>query len=155
MTCSVTAENCTSSNCSANYFYLNNSCLTTCPDNYYADVTQRQCIKCTAGCQSCFSSGLNSCTKCSPLANGTSYFLQINQTTCGPLCNPEEYQFILTLQCVACNPVCASCTSYSVCQSCQSLNGVAYYLDSNTCIIKCPSIKFGQLSNFTCLNCPS
>jgi len=153
VTCSGTAENCTSSTCAANFFFYNYSCLNVCPDNYYADVTLRQCIQCTPGCKSCFGSGLNSCTKCNNLTNGTSYYLQIGVSICGPSCNSGEYKNNANLQCTACNPVCATCTLYTVCQTCQSLNGVAYYLESNACIISCPSNKFGQLSNFTCLAC--
>ena len=153
VTCYGTAENCTSSTCAANFYFLNNSCLAACPDNYYADVTLRQCLQCTAGCQSCFAAGLSSCTKCKALNNGTLYYLQTGITTCGPSCASGEDLNNVTLQCTACNPVCATCTSYSVCQNCQSLNGVAYYLNSGSCIISCPSNKFGQLSNFTCLLC--
>jgi proprotein convertase subtilisin/kexin type 5 len=86
ITCVNTSDTCTNVNCSKNYFYLNNSCLAACPDNYYADLSLRQCIQCTAGCQSCFASGLNSCTKCS-LVSTTQYYLQIGITSCGASCN--------------------------------------------------------------------
>ncbi len=92
ITCSVVADNCTNTNCSLNYFYLNGSCLSQCPDNYYANLTTRLCTQCTDGCQSCFSSGHNSCTKCKALINTTNYFLQTAATTCAATCLPGEYQ---------------------------------------------------------------
>ena len=90
ITCVNTSETCTNVNCSQNYFYLNNSCLAACPDNYYADTSLRRCIQCTAGCQSCFGSGLTSCTKCN-MVSTTQYYLQIGLNTCGSGCNPGEY----------------------------------------------------------------
>lgn len=46
VTCDTIAENCTSSNCSINYYFLNNSCLSSCPNGYYSDATQRRCLGC-------------------------------------------------------------------------------------------------------------
>ena len=92
ITCSVVADNCTNTNCSLNYFYHNGACLSQCPDNYYADLSTRLCSQCTEGCQSCFASGLSSCTKCKALSNATNYFLQTTGNTCGPTCSPGEYQ---------------------------------------------------------------
>lgn len=87
ITCINSSEVCTNLNCSQNYFYLNNSCLSTCPDNYYPDLSLRQCIQCTPGCQTCFGLGLNSCTKCN-MVSATQYYLQIGLTTCASGCNP-------------------------------------------------------------------
>lgn len=128
ITCANTAENCTNLSCSINYYYLNNSCLTLCPNNYYSDSSLRQCLQCAAGCQKCFGSGLDACTKCSTLGNGTQYYLQIGNTTCGPICNLGEYPSSLTKKCEVCPDACRTCTSQSVCQSCRSVNGLAYYL---------------------------
>ena len=139
ITCENAAENCTNLNCSVNYFYLNNSCLAACPDNYYTDSSLRQCLQCSPGCQTCFGPGLDACSKCSSLANGTQYFLQIGNTTCGPTCNSGEFPYGFTGKCTLCNPVCATCTSSTLCQTCQSVNGIAYYLSGSSCIIGCPA----------------
>ena len=152
ITCVNSSEVCTNLNCSQNYFYLNNSCLSTCPDNYYPDLSLRQCIQCAAGCQSCFGPGLTSCTKCG-LASTTQYYLQIGISTCAAGCNPGEYASSLSKTCVKCNPVCALCTSASVCQSCQTLYGVAYFLSNSSCIYACPSGQYGNLNDFTCYSC--
>lgn len=57
------------------------------------------------------------------------------------------------MKCKACNPACATCTSLSVCQTCQSVNGVGYFLSGTTCTVACPSTHFGQTSNYTCMAC--
>ena len=51
-----------------------------------------------------------------------------------------------------CNSACLTCTTDSVCQSCQSINGVGYYLDVNFCTVSCPSTQYGG-SGYLCLNC--
>ena len=75
VTCSILADNCTSANCSINFFYLNNTCLSTCPNQYYADASLRQCTLCTSGCALCFGAGLSSCTSCMAVG-ATPYYLQ-------------------------------------------------------------------------------
>jgi len=138
ITCSVTAENCTNVNCSKNYYFLNNSCLSQCPDNYFPNSTQRQCIQCTPGCQSCFGSGLDSCTLCGVLADTTQYYLQIGNNTCGPICNIGEYSDSVTKTCKTCSEACATCTNFTTCQSCMRVNGIAYYHSGSSCLFQCP-----------------
>ena len=58
VTCLNSAENCTSATCSQNLYFLNNNCLSICPDNYYPSFSVRQCLSCTAGCQTCYGPGL-------------------------------------------------------------------------------------------------
>ena len=55
--------------------------------------------------------------------------------------------------CVACSSVCATCTSLSVCQSCQSVNGIAYFKEGSSCTVSCPSNKFGNINTMTCDPC--
>lgn len=131
-----TSDTCTNANCSKNYFYLNNSCLAQCPDNYYPDTALRQCIQCTPGCQTCFGSGLNSCTKCSNVTT-TQYYLQIGLSTCGTSCNLAEFKSTLTNKCALCPEICTTCTSSSTCQSCSIINGIPYFLQSNACVPSC------------------
>ena len=137
ITCATTAENCTNTNCSINFYFLNNSCLASCPDSYYPDSSLRQCLPCASGCLLCYGAGLSACTNCSA-PGGTQYYKQTGIDTCASSCNPGEYGYTLTKQCTACNVVCATCSSASVCLSCQSRHGVAYYLSNNECIFQCP-----------------
>ena len=154
LTCSVAAENCTNLNCSINYYYLNNSCLSACPNQYYADSTLRQCLICTSGCALCFGTGLTSCTKCNA-PGGVQYYKQIGITTCATGCNPGEYPSPLTKECTLCPNVCATCSSSATCLSCQSLFGVAYYLSGTSCIYACPFGEYGNLTDFKCYTCPT
>jgi proprotein convertase subtilisin/kexin type 5 len=63
ITCAGAAENCTNTNCSVNFYFLNNSCLSLCPtNNYYADPALRQCLACASGCLKCFGPALTQCT---------------------------------------------------------------------------------------------
>lgn len=75
VTCEATAENCTSSTCAANFFFLSNECLSECPNGYYADRSARQCLECDTACTRCFDSGDASCTACS-----SGYYLQMGST---------------------------------------------------------------------------
>lgn len=153
VTCSVSAENCTSSNCAQNYYFLNNSCLANCPDNYFNNLALRQCTQCTTGCQSCFSTGLNSCTACQSLVNGTKYYLQIGVNTCDLNCNQGEFKNSTTLKCVACRSACKTCTDSTTCQGCQSVDGLAYFLTNNTCSVICPIGTYGEINNYQCTSC--
>ena len=91
ITCLGTADHCTNTNCSVNFLFLNNSCLSTCPTNYYyADTTARLCSSCASGCLKCFGSLTSQCTECD-LAGGNQYYLQRGTTTCNTVCNSGEY----------------------------------------------------------------
>ena len=152
VTCSILAENCTSLSCAQNNFFLNNSCLRTCPDTYYTDTALRRCLECTLGCQTCYGSGLTKCTKCT--SDGSQqFYLQVEVDECAPQCKSGEFADALTLACVPCNSACATCTSLTVCQSCQSVNGRAYFLSGAQCTVTCPSIQFGKTVGFVCTNC--
>ena len=130
ITCSGTADHCTNTNCSVNFFFLNNSCLAACPpDHYYQDSSSRQCLSCASGCLKCFGPLLTQCSECD-LVGVDQYFMQIGLTECNTVCNPGEFPETANKSCVVCPSVCATCTSASVCQTCQSVNGIAYYLES-------------------------
>ena len=91
ITCLGTADHCTNTNCSANFLFLNNSCLANCPTNYYyADLVSRQCASCASGCLKCFGPLTSQCTECD-LAGGNQYYLQRGTTTCNTVCNSGEY----------------------------------------------------------------
>ena len=99
ITCSVTADNCTNTNCSVNFYYLNNSCLSQCPSTYYySDSSLRQCQPCATGCLRCFGPSASECTECD-LVLTTQYYLQIGLTTCLQVCNTGEYPSSLTKKC--------------------------------------------------------
>lgn len=71
--CEKTATNCIS--CAANYFknVLTNLCVSTCPDGYYGDSSNRKCELCDLDCSTCSKEKQN-CTSCA-----SSYTLNINK----------------------------------------------------------------------------
>ena len=77
----------------------------------------------------------------------------INLNQCSISCNPDEYGDPTFMMCFKCNPACASCTSSTICSSCQSINGIAYYRDVDKCTVNCPSNQFGKVTTFQCTNC--
>jgi len=81
------------------------------------------------------------------------YYLQIGLTVCATGCNPGEYASSLTNQCTICPPVCSTCTSNSSCQSCKSLNGMAYFLTGSSCLFSCPQGQYGDVPTLKCLSC--
>ena len=151
ITCSQDAYNCTSSNCSINYYYLNNSCLTICPTDYYADPVTRHCLSCAVGCLNCFGPGSSQCTSCLTLGNGTTYYLQLFSTNCVVNCGVGEYG--LNNRCQNCPPECSVCSSSTSCSTCQSVNGLAYFLSGTSCLSDCGTSNFGDVGTYTCQSC--
>ena len=94
------ADNCTNANCSVNFFYLNNSCLSACPStHYHPNSALRQCIACATGCLRCFGPSAGECTECDLVSGTTQYYLQLGNTTCLTACNPGEFPYNLTKKC--------------------------------------------------------
>ena len=152
ITCMNTSDTCTNVNCPINYFYLNNSCIFTCPGNYYGNTTLRQCIQCTSGCQTCYAAGLSSCTKCNTVSN-VQYYLQIGQTVCSPNCPTGQYKYNISYECAYCPQICSTCTSNTTCQSCKVLNGMPYFFKSNSCVPSCAVGEYGDVVSLTCIAC--
>ena len=139
--CSVKADNCTTANgCFANHYYNNatSSCLLVCPDGTYEDPVTGFCEPCATGCSLCYGSVNTKCTKCATVLT-VNYFKEINKDYCTTACATGEYGDTATLLCLACDGACATCTSYTVCQSCQPVSGQAYFLSTSSCISTCPS----------------
>lgn len=103
--CSISSANCTINACSTGFFYfaLNSSCISTCPNNYYANSTTGICTQCTAGCQLCSGGGLTACTQCQITAANVSYYKIIDINTCTTVCPPGQYPNVLTLNCNRCS----------------------------------------------------
>jgi proprotein convertase subtilisin/kexin type 5 len=155
--CYGSATNCTlASGCKVNNFYNNatNSCVLVCPDGTFGNVATKFCQFCTSGCALCYGDGLSKCTKCTSYLT-TNYYLQINLDQCSTGCNTNEYGDPTFYKCFLCNSACATCSSSTVCATCQSVNGIAYYLSGTICTVTCPINQFGSLSNFQCTNCAS
>lgn len=144
--CFGLSTNCTLGDCNAGYFYyqLNSSCLTSCPNNYYANTTTKWCIKCDDGCSLCFGSGITSCTKCETTAANVSYYKVIDVNICNTTCPDGQYPYQLLLACQYCSTPCLTCNTSAIdCQSCTNVSGVPYFNLNNKCLLNCPNGYYG------------
>lgn len=110
-----------------NYYFGNNSCVTTCPDTFYVAVNSTICTSCNAlVCLNCINTA-ETCTSCS-----NPYFLFGN--SCLAVC-PNTYYGDSNL-CKSCINNCKNCSSATYCLSCAT----GYSLNpDNTCLTTCPS----------------
>lgn len=57
------------------YFnFDNSSCVFKCPDGYYGDESQNECVPCNETCSKCTGSSSGDCQACATY-NGTTYYL--------------------------------------------------------------------------------
>jgi hypothetical protein len=84
LTCQGTSTNCTScSQINIQYqFWLNNSCVATCPPGYYYTQGTHVCLPCFIGCSSCFGGDKDSCYACTVDTQGNNYYLVAGSTSC-------------------------------------------------------------------------
>jgi proprotein convertase subtilisin/kexin type 5 len=85
--CVTRADNCVESEgCPNGFFFYNvtNSCRSSCPDGTYADLTTSECLPCADGCELCYGSGNNKCTRCGPDSANSSiiYYKHPRLDTC-------------------------------------------------------------------------
>jgi hypothetical protein len=104
---------------------------------------------CTLPCKTCSSvSQPTICTSCygnTSLVQGQIY---LNNSLCVASCNLGYYMDNTSLSCALCSPVCLTCSSYSVCLSCNTS-----YFYNTSCLINCTFGYYGF--NSQCLVCPT
>ncbi len=86
-----------------NKYFLNNNCLSKCPENYFQNEKEKICIKCEEGCLECLSSDINKCTKC--LKN---FYLDLKNNKCLNEC-PIGTFLNEDLMCDSCSNNCKKC----------------------------------------------
>ncbi|XP_036399293.1 proprotein convertase subtilisin/kexin type 6 [Megalops cyprinoides] len=85
------------------YLHVDHStCVDTCPTGYFADDTQRQCLKCHENCMKCVRDA-DRCTACN---EGYS----LAGMTCVPECADGTFFNLEEMKCIACHHSCATCT---------------------------------------------
>ena len=133
-------------------FSSNNTCLTGCPNSYYADNLY-QCVACSSTCLTCFAASSN-CTSC----NTTSTYPALNLTGSSGVClsNCPIYFYLSTsltpTQCTPCVFPCLTCTSLLVCLSCAPTT----YFYNMSCLASCPSgITIANNASWNCDACSS
>lgn len=75
--CSITSINCTEFfMCSVGFFFFRatNSCLTVCPNGFYADAFTGYCEPCNGGCTLCNGPTLQNCSACQTNASGVHFY---------------------------------------------------------------------------------
>jgi len=148
-------NNCTA--CEDPLFLYNNTCISTCPDRFYGDPTQRKCVPCTnSACQKC-TAAASTCTKCIPNIG-----FWLSGSNCVSTCpTARKYPNNDTFTCASCHSTCYTCTNGTAndCTSCQS----PLFLYNNTCVTTCPDQFYGNTTtrkcepctNPDCLKCPT
>lgn len=125
--CSFKIDNCTS--CSLNYYSLDNTCLSQCPNTHFPNASV--CEPCTNNCLTCQSA--TTCTSCT-----SSHLLY--SATCVSSC-PGTSPFNVSNACLNCSqalPFCLGCLSTSASPSCESCSS-PYLLFQGICVSSCPS----------------
>ncbi|XP_060035285.1 proprotein convertase subtilisin/kexin type 6 isoform X1 [Erinaceus europaeus] len=82
-----------------------NSCLTLCPDGFYADDSQRNCLKCHPSCKKC----VDEPEKCTVCKEGFS----LARGSCLPDCEPGTFFDSEQIRCGECHATCQTCVGPS------------------------------------------
>uniref|UniRef100_A0A8B9XPX3 Proprotein convertase subtilisin/kexin type 6 n=2 Tax=Bos TaxID=9903 RepID=A0A8B9XPX3_BOSMU len=82
-----------------------NSCVTLCPAGFYADESQKNCLKCHPSCKKC----IDEPEKCTVCKEGFS----LARGSCIPDCEPGTYFDSELIQCGECHHTCRTCVGPS------------------------------------------
>ena len=165
------ATNCKTCSAPATFYSpVDNSCVTTCPDGYYADNSdypENQCRKCyqynpplnlDGTCATCDGPSSNRCLSCN-----SSQFLDSTTNTCVNTCPAGWWGDLTSNTCKPCYQAplttdfvqsCSMCVgpSSTDCTGCPA--GSFLYSVNGSCLLNCPSIGFWEdSSSHTCKAC--
>lgn len=140
LTCTGLATNCTL--CATGYVTNGTAgvCTNTC---MIGTVPYNGACGCRVDCLTCSGTASN-CTSCDPASAFYAYYYS-NQ--CLGSCPNGTYDSSKT--CIGCPFGCSTCTSATVCQSCNN----TYYLYNSGCVTTCPAGTFASIN--VCSNCTS
>ncbi|XP_043345580.1 proprotein convertase subtilisin/kexin type 6 isoform X3 [Cervus canadensis] len=82
-----------------------NSCVTLCPAGFYADESQKNCLKCHSSCKKC----IDEPEKCTVCKEGFS----LARGSCIPDCEPGTYFDSELIRCGECHHTCRTCVGPS------------------------------------------
>jgi proprotein convertase subtilisin/kexin type 5 len=132
----------------------NSSCVTSCPNFFYANDTIWLCSRCDASCLTCNGGYAENCTSCSPTATLKYLLLKM----CWSVCPGGYYANDTAGACQICptGQNCGNCTYQNssqaiICTSC----AYGYFFQSNTstCLSGCDPNQFPNLGNNSCVTC--
>ncbi|KRX07487.1 Insulin-like growth factor binding protein, N-terminal [Pseudocohnilembus persalinus] len=136
--CPVQCTLCTSStscsSCAYGYYYdtTTSSCVTTCPDTYYAEDNGRTCQPCDSECYTCNGPSSKQCILCT--SSPTQLYMHFDNQ-CYQNCPQGYFNDNTSKNCQICPTGCYTCSDLSTCSECIP----GYYLHNNNCLLTCPS----------------
>ncbi|KRX07476.1 Insulin-like growth factor binding protein, N-terminal [Pseudocohnilembus persalinus] len=154
VTCTSGCATCTSNSdcqsCSSGYYLANNSCSTTCPNGLFQNDATNECDSCDSTCETCSGPASNECITCK---SSPQHYFMSSDSSCYETCPDGYYSSDITnpKSCEPCDISCATCTSNSVCQSCNS----GYFLTNNSCQSSCPDGQYPENATNECTQCDS
>ena len=160
LTCIGTSSYCLTcgfSTIGANLYLYGSSCLLTCPDGYFANVTANTCDPCHFGCATCTGPLLTNCIVCNNYNNSGTidvYYKVVGQTTCNTSCPTGQFISSLPNACASCDPGCISCSITSTNCTINACNTGYYYLaTNNSCLSTCPDNYYANTTTGLCTVC--
>lgn len=127
--CAQSANNCLK--CKPNFFLFNNTCLSTCPTQFFPNINSNLCQICVGYCYTCTST--DNCTACN-----TNFLLNGSCVTASS-CPDTHYADITQLACLPCTAPCLTCEYIPThCTNCDP-NSTLPLLQNNTCLASCAS----------------
>lgn len=144
-TCTSPCSSCLNSlsciDCTSGFYLNGSSCLSSCPNGTVAQNISSGgvCQQCSFPCTSCMMSPTY-CLTC----NQTNSTLYLYNGSClsNSSCLNGTYANQTTLTCSACSPACSSCSSQTLCFTCNP----GFYYSNNTCLSTCPNGTVGENS---------
>lgn len=143
----------TCTRCDDNYFLLTNKlrggeasqCLQTCPEKWFASISDGLCVECHETCLTCDGFGSQNCLTCYNGSHANS------DNECEVPCDTGLFYNVVSASCEPCTEKCAGCSSASECFLCKA----GYYLLPNTavCSDKCTPGYYGDNTTTKCLKC--
>lgn len=131
---------------------IGTTCVSPCPSGMFAD-NNNQCQNCSSECLECTVSA-KMCKKCDPTS--ATPFVDLVQMTCVNQCAGETYFDNSSSSCIGCTSPCLSCSSASVCLSCNLADpfnkAVFLQMKNSSCLQNC---DYGQLPSPSkiCVDC--
>ncbi|EWS74105.1 hypothetical protein TTHERM_000194618 (macronuclear) [Tetrahymena thermophila SB210] len=125
---------------------INLTCVSYCPQSFFADLTNHKCISCDPSCLNCYGTLSDQCSEC---PNGT-YLLD---GKCYTVCKAGYFPVTQPNICSPCHKSCGTCTG-ALENQCFSCNSGRYQL-GYVCLEQCPDNYYGESTSNQCKQCHS